>query len=238
MGAVNEPPELRLPAAAAELWAMVREVVRCANIGVFIWDWHGLGRYDFRAAAFVEDAHGRGYIYVQVAVDPGTADDGAARGVDLGLKDITRHLEQAGIRLCTPHDLRRTFITTLLDEGNDVAVASRMAGHRNIATTTRYDRRDERTNRDRGSDDPHSVPGTTGRRDPADAVRAGRTAQEHRGQSPGKQTRHVFELANTDPGRILLRGHRSSITFTLSTERPERPATSPVYPRTAAGGAG
>ena len=27
MGAVNEPPELRLPAAAAELWAMVRDVV-------------------------------------------------------------------------------------------------------------------------------------------------------------------------------------------------------------------
>ena len=27
MGAVNEPPELKLPAAAAELWAMVRDVV-------------------------------------------------------------------------------------------------------------------------------------------------------------------------------------------------------------------
>ena len=27
MGAVNEPPELKLPAAAAELWAMVRDIV-------------------------------------------------------------------------------------------------------------------------------------------------------------------------------------------------------------------
>ena len=61
---------------------------------------------------------------------------------------LKRRAEQAGIRSCTPHDLRRTFITTLLDEGNDIAVASRMAGHRNIATTARYDRRDERTNRD------------------------------------------------------------------------------------------
>ena len=61
---------------------------------------------------------------------------------------LKRRATQAGVRSCTPHDLRRTFITSLLDEGNDIAVASRMAGHRNIATTTRYDRRDERTNRD------------------------------------------------------------------------------------------
>lgn len=60
---------------------------------------------------------------------------------------LKRRAAQAGIRACTPHDLRRTFITSLLDEGNDIAVASRMAGHRNIATTTRYDRRNEQTNR-------------------------------------------------------------------------------------------
>ena len=45
-------------------------------------------------------------------------------------------------------------------------------------------------------------------------------------------------LANTDPGQVFLRGHRNSIAFTLSAERPERPATSPIYPRAAAGGAG
>ena len=61
---------------------------------------------------------------------------------------LQRRAKQARIRSCTPHDLRRTFITRLLDHGNDIAVASRMAGHRNISTTTRYDRRDERTNRD------------------------------------------------------------------------------------------
>ena len=61
---------------------------------------------------------------------------------------LKRRAKEARIRDCTPHDLRRTFITSLLDEGNDIAVASRMAGHRNISTTTRYDRRDERTNRD------------------------------------------------------------------------------------------
>ena len=51
-------------------------------------------------------------------------------------------------RVAADQTTRRTFITGLLDQGNDIAVASRMAGHRNISTTTRYDRRDERTNRD------------------------------------------------------------------------------------------
>ena len=59
---------------------------------------------------------------------------------------LKRRSEQARIRSCTPHDLRRTFITSLLDAGNDIAVTSRLAGHRNITTTTRYDRRDERAN--------------------------------------------------------------------------------------------
>ena len=60
---------------------------------------------------------------------------------------LQRRAKRARIRHCTPHDLRRTFITNLLDHGNDIAVASRMAGHQNISTTTRYDRRDERANR-------------------------------------------------------------------------------------------
>ena len=59
---------------------------------------------------------------------------------------LQRRGEHARIRSCTPHDLRRTFITSLLDAGNDIAVTSRLAGHRNITTTTRYDRRDERAN--------------------------------------------------------------------------------------------
>ena len=41
---------------------------------------------------------------------------------------LKRRATQAGIRACTPHDLRRTFITSLLDEGNDISVASRMEG--------------------------------------------------------------------------------------------------------------
>ena len=61
---------------------------------------------------------------------------------------LRQRAEEARIRECTPHDLRRTFITSLLEQGNDIAITSRMAGHRNISTTTRYDRRDEQANKD------------------------------------------------------------------------------------------
>ena len=50
----------------------------------------------------------------------------------------------AGLAHCSPHDLRRTFVTRLLDEGVDLALVGRMAGHRQVQTTARYDRRHDR----------------------------------------------------------------------------------------------
>jgi len=40
-----------------------------------------------------------------------------------------------------PHDLRRTYVTALLDSGADLAVTARLAGHSMISTTAGYDRR-------------------------------------------------------------------------------------------------
>lgn len=57
---------------------------------------------------------------------------------------LRRRQEQAGIPAFTPHDLRRTFISNLLDQGVDLALVARLAGHRSVITTSMYDRRPEK----------------------------------------------------------------------------------------------
>jgi len=56
---------------------------------------------------------------------------------------VKKRSREAGVRSFSPHSLRRTFITHLLEAGADVGVAQRMAGHANVQTTLRYDRRGE-----------------------------------------------------------------------------------------------
>ena len=69
-------------------------------------DSYGLENYNFRAGAFVEDARGRWYFCVQVAVEPETGHAGPAIGIDLGLKDAA--VTSDGERLENASYYRRT----------------------------------------------------------------------------------------------------------------------------------
>jgi integrase len=56
-----------------------------------------------------------------------------------------RRAREAGVPPFTPHDMCRTYISTLLDRGVDLSIVSKPIGHASgPAITARYDRRDER----------------------------------------------------------------------------------------------
>lgn len=57
---------------------------------------------------------------------------------------IVRRYKECGLNRLTPHDLRRTFATNLLDNGEDLFVVQELMGHALLETTKKYDKRGQK----------------------------------------------------------------------------------------------
>ncbi len=94
----------------------------------------------------------RNWLYVR-GDDPGPLFTRIRRGDNMELTRLTpqavyyilgKRRQAAKLEAFTPHDLRRTFATNLLDNGEDIRVVQVALGHANIETTRTYDQSGER----------------------------------------------------------------------------------------------
>lgn len=93
---------------------------------------------------WVNEVRGRdpGPIFTRIRrEDALTLDRLSPKGIYFILEE---RCKQAGIDFARPHDMRRSFISHLLEHGEDIATVQAMAGHASIVTTQRYDKRGEK----------------------------------------------------------------------------------------------
>jgi site-specific recombinase XerD len=104
-----------------------------------------LGDEAWRALqTWIDDVRGReaGPIFTRIRREDGlTMERLSPKGVYYLLEE---RCKQAGIDIARPHDMRRSFISHLLEHGEDIATVQVMAGHASITTTQRYDKRGDK----------------------------------------------------------------------------------------------
>lgn len=83
-----------------------------------------------------------GPLLVRVYADKLTAHGLAPRTAAAILQRIVKRAKLS--QKVSPHDFRRTFVGDLLDSGVDISSAQKLAGHAQVTTTQRYDRRGKR----------------------------------------------------------------------------------------------
>ncbi len=84
-----------------------------------------------------------GYLFVRV-VRGGNIQHGTRLSSCSVYSLIRKTLASIGVDGVSPHDLRRTFITRLLEQNVDINTVRQMAGHADISTTIMYDKRNEK----------------------------------------------------------------------------------------------
>ena len=62
-------------------------------------------------------------------------------------KALAKHGRESRVARFSPHDLRKTYASDLIDISGDISTVSRLLGHASIDTTAIYDRRGEAAKR-------------------------------------------------------------------------------------------
>lgn len=96
-----------------------------------------------RLRMWIDDARGEkdGPLFTRIRRFDTLTNDRLTDQTIYHILQVRQH--QAGIAKCAPHDLRRTFATVMLDNGEDLITVRDAMGHANVTTTQQYDRRGE-----------------------------------------------------------------------------------------------
>nr|WP_264194076.1 tyrosine-type recombinase/integrase [Marinomonas algarum] len=94
-----------------------------------------------RLEAWIEEVRGevKGPLFTRIRRHDDTTNDRLSSQAVYHILDNRR--VQAGLEKCAPHDLRRTFASSMLNNGEDLMTVKDAMGHASLTTTQKYDYR-------------------------------------------------------------------------------------------------